>query len=519
MYEDASEACILILFYVGRRLTYVLVSAKLCFAFQPKPLQPTPIPISNTQQPITIFALSMEGKFKRQLAAIVFTDIVGYTHLMHINEERALLLRSRHRNLLIQLHEQYGGEVLQFFGDGTLSIFHSSVNAVECAVDMQVEFKKAPEVPVRIGIHVGDISYDGTDAFGDGVNVAARIEPICEPGGVYISERVYEDIRNHAWLKAVHIGNFQLKNIAGETPLYAITSKDMALPVVRAQGMAPPPANHLGYNQPSTTIPAPIVGAKNKTTAAILAFFLGIWGAHRFYLGKKALGIINFVGFFLALLITVEGQFPWFLVAISVLSMVDGILLAVMPKVEFDAKYNAGAVTPIPQKTKKVKEPKKATEIPARKTRSTFLIRDAFMAYKAGNYEQARKNFEDALQYDYNDPQTHFMLACCHSLQHDSKQAYFHLASAVDFGFQEFEEIYHNDALNWLRGLPDFDAFVQNGYRQLAYLDRPKADLLETKSYYDATVLDRIADLGELLERGVITRDDFDKQKKTLLGH
>ena len=131
----------------------------------------------------------------------------------------------------------------------------------------------------------------------------------------------------------------------------------------------------------------------------------------------------------------------------------------------------------------------------------------------------ARKYFEDALQYDYNDPQTHFMLACCHSLNKDARQAYFHLASAVDFGFQEFEEIYHNEALEWLRQQTDFDAFVQNGYRQLAYLNVPKPDLLETKSYYDATVLDRIADLGELLERGVITREDFDSQKKSLLGH
>ena len=99
------------------------------------------------------------------------------------------------------------------------------------------------------------------------------------------------------------------------------------------------------------------------------------------------------------------------------------------------------------------------------------------------------------------------------------RQAYFHLASAVDFGFQEFEEIYHNEALIWLRSQPDFDFFVQNGYRQMAYLATPKADLLENKSYYDMTLLDRIADLGELLERGVITKDDFESQKKELLGH
>src|SRR5687768_7097598 len=242
----------------------------------------------------------METKFKRQLAAIVFTDIVGYTHLMHINEDRALLLRSRHRSVLLALHEKYGGEVLQFFGDGTLSIFNSSVKAVECAVEMQLEYRKDPEVPVRIGIHVGDISYDGTDAFGDGLNVAARIEPLCEPGGVYVSERVYEDIRNHAWLKAMHVGNFQLKNISGETPLYAIASKGMSLPVVRQQM----PQNHYLRNQHGQQVSYPDLqqtdGQKNKTVAAWLALVLGIFGVHKFYLGKKFLGIIYFIAFFIS---------------------------------------------------------------------------------------------------------------------------------------------------------------------------------------------------------------------------
>jgi class 3 adenylate cyclase len=214
----------------------------------------------------------MEGKFKRQLAAIVFTDIVGYTHLMHINEERALLLRSRHRAILLDLHEKYGGEVLQFFGDGTLSIFHSSVNAVECSVEMQIEYKKDPEVPVRIGIHVGDISYDGTDAFGDGLNVAARIEPICEPSGVFISGRVFEDIRNHAWLQAIHVGNFQLKNIAGDTPLYAISSKGMALPVVRNQNIPPRQNTRPQLAQPLNYASNGLIEGKSKMTASILAF-------------------------------------------------------------------------------------------------------------------------------------------------------------------------------------------------------------------------------------------------------
>ena len=464
----------------------------------------------------------MDGKFKRQLAAIVFTDIVGYTHLMHINEERALLLRSRHRQILLALHEKYGGEVLQFFGDGTLSIFHSSVNAVECSVEMQIEFKKDPEVPVRIGIHVGDISYDGTDAFGDGLNVAARIEPICEPGGVFISERVFEDIRNHAWLQAVHVGHFQLKNIEGKTPLYGISSKGMALPVIR--NPKGPPANQVRPQSFHPDVKAYQVfdehEGKNKKIAAILALTLGVFGVHRFYLGKKFWGIVNFIGFFILMIITVEEGGP-FIAPLGVLAFIESILLFVMPQSEFDAKYNAGLSLTKREKKAAAKEEKKRTSDPVqtRKSRGNFIIKDAFIAYRAGNFDMARKYFEDALQYDYNDPHTHFMLSCCHSIARDAKQAYFHLASAVDFGFQEFEEIYHNEALAWLRSQPDFDAFVKNGYRQVAFLATPKPDLLESKSYYDATLLDRIADLGELLERGVITREDFESQKKELLGY
>lgn len=463
----------------------------------------------------------MEGKFKRQLAAIVFTDIVGYTHLMHINEERALELRSRHRSILLAQHEKYGGEVLQFFGDGTLSIFHSSVKAVECAVEMQLEYKKEPEVPVRIGIHVGDISYDGTDAFGDGLNVAARIEPLCEPGGVFVSERVFEDIRNHAWLQARHVGNFQLKNISGETKLYGISSKGMALPIMRHQQLSQKPqlSNHIGQKTSLDTSTIPI-GSKNKTVAGILALTLGMFGAHKFYLGKRFFGIAYFLAFFFILMITINEGGPWF-APLAILAFIESILLFVMPPAEFDALYNSGVSSRVNVKKKEPKSEKKRSGESAqnRKSRGNHLIKDAFIAYRGGQYDLARKAFEDSLQYDYNDPQTHFMLACCYSVAKESKQAYFHLASAVDFGFQEFEEIYHNEALTWLRTQPDFDFFVQNGYRQIAHISTPRPDLLDEKSYYDITLLDRIADLGELLERGVITKDDFELQKKELLGY
>ena len=461
---------------------------------------------------------------QRQLAAIMFTDIEGYTAAMQQSESKAIELRERHRQVIKQAHQEFNGRIVQYYGDGTLSIFHSSVNAVECAVEMQIEYKKDPEVPVRIGIHVGDISYDGVDAFGDGLNVAARIEPICEPSGVFISERVFEDIRNHAWLQAIHVGNYQLKNIPGDTPLYAISSKGMALPVVRNLKVPPQQQNHRPQNQGAKSYQTTTVyqEGKSKSMAAILALLLGLWGVHRFYLGKRFLGIANFAAFFLAMAMVIEEGFPWFLIMLAILSVVEGILFAVMPQSEFDAKYNNSLPTSRKERKAMQKEEKKRQPEAAqtRKSRGNFIIKDAFIAYRSGNYDQARKYFEDALQYDYNDPQTHFMLSCCHSMANDSKQAYFHLASAVDFGFQEFEEIYHNEALVWLRAQPDFDTFVKNGYRQVAYLSTPaESDLLETKSYYDTTMLDKIADLGELLERGVISRDDFESQKKSILGY
>ncbi|MEL6653116.1 MAG: adenylate/guanylate cyclase domain-containing protein, partial [Bacteroidota bacterium] len=91
----------------------------------------------------------------RRLAAIMFTDIVGYTAMMQENEAHAVSVRQRHREVFERLHEQYQGTILQYYGDGTLSIFDSAVAATQCAIDMQLAFQEEPPVPLRIGIHTG----------------------------------------------------------------------------------------------------------------------------------------------------------------------------------------------------------------------------------------------------------------------------------------------------------------------------------------------------------------------------
>ena len=169
-------------------------------------------------------------KAKRRLAAIMFTDIVGYSAMMQKDEIVSNRLRNRHREVFSKLTKEYGGKIIQYFGDGTLSIYPSAAAAVECGVALQKELKKEPPVPIRIGIHTGDITYSKEEAYGDGVNVAARIESLSIPGGVFISEKVYDDIKNHSWLRARSLGAFDLKNIKEDVKVYAVNNEGITVP-------------------------------------------------------------------------------------------------------------------------------------------------------------------------------------------------------------------------------------------------------------------------------------------------
>src|SRR5687767_8462330 len=120
----------------------------------------------------------------RQLAAIMFTDIEGYTAAMQQDEQKALLLKNRHRQVIQLRHQEYNGRIIQYYGDGTVSIFNSAVEAVQCALEMQREFCTGTKVPVRIGLHIGDIIFDEDQIFGDGVNLASRIESLAIAGCV-----------------------------------------------------------------------------------------------------------------------------------------------------------------------------------------------------------------------------------------------------------------------------------------------------------------------------------------------
>ena len=166
----------------------------------------------------------------RRLAAVMFTDIVGYTALMQQDEAKATAIRARHRQVFDQQHQLNNGEILQYFGDGTLSVFQSGVEAVECAISMQKELQKGEKVPLRIGLHIGDIVFDGTEIFGDGVNLAARIESLGLAGAVLLSGKLNEELRNHPHISTVSLGNFELKNIAYPVEVFAVSDEGLKKP-------------------------------------------------------------------------------------------------------------------------------------------------------------------------------------------------------------------------------------------------------------------------------------------------
>lgn len=159
---------------------------------------------------------------KRQLAAIMFTDIVGYTALMGQQEDRALKIIDENKAIQKPLVEEYEGKWHKDLGDGSLCSFPSSANAVKCGIAIQQKLGKEVDYKVRIGIHLGDVTFNKGDVFGDGVNVAARIQAEATEGGICISESVYNSIKGNESIKTEFLGKRNLKNVSEPQKLYQI---------------------------------------------------------------------------------------------------------------------------------------------------------------------------------------------------------------------------------------------------------------------------------------------------------
>jgi adenylate cyclase len=158
----------------------------------------------------------------RHLAAIVLADVVGYSRLVESNEARTLAaLKQRRVEILQPLVDAHKGRIVKFMGDGVLMEFISAVSAVKCAVEIQSAMAAAnapasaeERIVLRIGINLGDVVVEGDDILGDGVNIAARLEAMAEPGGICISDSIYRQIQGKIDFPAEDLGEQSLKNIA-----------------------------------------------------------------------------------------------------------------------------------------------------------------------------------------------------------------------------------------------------------------------------------------------------------------
>lgn len=169
-------------------------------------------------------------ELSRQLAAILFTDIVGYTLMMQRDEALALASVRRHHEILEKTVSVHHGEIYQYYGDGSLSIFSSATEAVQCAFELQKQLLAEPKVLVRTGIHVGEIYTEGGKIFGDGVNVASRIESIAQGGTVLFSRDVFEKIRNNTSFQIKTLGTYEFKNVDEPIQVYALTNPEIKTP-------------------------------------------------------------------------------------------------------------------------------------------------------------------------------------------------------------------------------------------------------------------------------------------------
>src|SRR5208337_1225735 len=189
----------------------------------------------------------------RRLAAILAADVVGYSRLMGEDEAGTARAVSERRDAARPIVADHGGRIVKTTGDGLLLEFPSVVAAVECAIAMQTlmaernaETPESKRILYRIGVNLGDVLVDGDDILGDGVNIAARLEGICDPGGIFISGAAYDHVRGRIDAQFIDLGEKTLKNIARQVRVYAIkSSSESVAPAPSADASIKPEAPRL----------------------------------------------------------------------------------------------------------------------------------------------------------------------------------------------------------------------------------------------------------------------------------
>ncbi len=278
---------------------------------------------------------------------------------------------------------------------------------------------------------------------------------------------------------------------------------------------------------------------KDKNVAAIFALIFGVFGVHRFYLGQTGLGILYLLFF-------------WTIIP-AIVSLIDAIVFFSMDRDEFDYKYNRRYLYPDHHRydtdfnrrdrrfrredeyrvdrqrrreeelrreraRRQVNRRRPQSQPKARRTgpdlRKNPYKMSGIKKYKEFDYEAAIEDFKKALSVDPQDIAVHFNLACSYSLTEQKENAFFHLSKAVEFGFVDFKKIQDHDALAFLRIQDEFEIFKRNGYRLNVEPTDPKEEVINANN----NLLEQIKQLGELRDKGLLTNEEFEIQKKRLLG-
>ena len=174
-----------------------------------------------------------EERLQRRLAAILATDVVGYSRLMGIDEVGTLArLKAMRRDLIDPTIAAHSGRTIKLMGDGSLVEFASVIDAVACAVEIQNLIREHngdghddEKIQFRMGINVGDVIVDGDDIYGDGVNIAARIEALADPGGIFIARGAADEVRDKLPIRLESRGERSVKNIARPIEVFSIAAE------------------------------------------------------------------------------------------------------------------------------------------------------------------------------------------------------------------------------------------------------------------------------------------------------
>ena len=165
----------------------------------------------------------------RKLKTLLFADITGYTSLMQKDETHALTLLNHFKDILEKIVSEHEGDITQYFGDGCLLNFESATIGVKCAIALQHEFIKK-EIPVRLGMHLGEVLFTNENAFGDGVNIASRIESMGIPGAVLVSKSIRDQVKNKKEFSLVSVGEYEFKNVSEPMQVFAVVEEGLVLP-------------------------------------------------------------------------------------------------------------------------------------------------------------------------------------------------------------------------------------------------------------------------------------------------